>query len=757
MEKNSISCETEPIHLINELQDFGLIIFLSFDDNKIIACGENSYEYLKLSPNEVLRRKPVEIFENFSQYKERISEVLFNKNQEEFKIQFLFQEQLMFATFRKSEKFIFCEIERDNPNYALDIFNDLLTEFNELSKINMAQKLYDFAVEEIRTKTKFDRVLLYKFNEDFTGEVIAESRNHKLTSLLGFHFPATDIPAPAREIYLKNSIRLIHSRQEKQINLTKSDEYQNYNFDMGASILRAPHSHHLEYLRNMGIVTSMSISLTAEKKLWGLFICHSLEKLVPSTFIRNYLSIFSKSVFRQIDLLNKHRESLEEIKIQELFTNLIQKLNSVSLDNIINVFEKHIHLLMKEFESDGLYLQFNNKSLSIGIIPEKAILEKIIFILSTEFAGKFFFTNDLQKSFPDKLTNPDKANGILSIPLSSNKNDRIIWFRGDVIKTIIWGGNKEEAFTISNNQISPRRSFDKWIETVKGKSIPWSGLHIKIISELQRITEIIDKKIAENKLIETLELIKASEKELQDLNATKDKFFSIVSHNLRGPFSGLLGISELLKDSVNVEPPQMDEIKEYSELIHISSLKAFDLLKNLFEWGKIQTNKIKIRKEYINLSFLIEEIIYSLSKKLQNKEITLITECKESINLFTDKDALMAVMNNILMNSIKYSYRQSQILLSAKEVNSTIQIEIEDSGIGMTDLEIKKLFKIEEHFNMPGTNGETGTGLGLIISKEYIEKLNFKIVIESQKGKGTKVMIICPFQYNLSMKSKLKF
>jgi light-regulated signal transduction histidine kinase (bacteriophytochrome) len=614
MEKNSISCETEPIHLINELQDFGLIIFLSFDDNKIIACGENSYEYLKLSPNEVLRRKPVEIFENFSQYKERISEVLFNKNQEEFKIQFLFQEQLMFATFRKSEKFIFCEIERDNPNYALDIFNDLLTEFNELSKINMAQKLYDFAVEEIRTKTKFDRVLLYKFNEDFTGEAIAESRNHKLTSLLGFHFPATDIPAPAREIYLKNSIRLIHSRQEKQINLTKSDEYQNYNFDMGAS-----------------------------------------------------------------------------------------------------------------------------------------------FILSTEFAGKFFFTNDLQKSFPDKFTNPDKANGILSIPLSSNKNDRIIWFRGDVIKTIIWGGNKEEAFTISNNQISPRRSFDKWIETVKGKSIPWSGLHIKIISELQRITEIIDKKIAENKLIETLELIKASEKELQDLNATKDKFFSIVSHNLRGPFSGLLGISELLKDSVNVEPPQMDEIKEYSELIHISSLKAFDLLKNLFEWGKIQTNKIKIRKEYINLSFLIEEIIYSLSKKLQNKEITLITECKESINLFTDKDALMAVMNNILMNSIKYSYRQSQILLSAKEVNSTIQIEIEDSGIGMTDLEIKKLFKIEEHFNMPGTNGETGTGLGLIISKEYIEKLNFKIVIESQKGKGTKVMIICPFQYNLSMKSKLKF
>ena len=153
-----------------------------------------------------------------------------------------------------------------------------------------------------------------------------------------------------------------------------------------------------------------------------------------------------------------------------------------------------------------------------------------------------------------------------------------------------------------------------------------------ISSELQRITEIIDKKIAENKLIETLELIKASEKELQDLNATKDKFFSIVSHNLRGPFSGLLGISELLKDSVNVEPPQMDEIKEYSELIHISSLKAFDLLKNLFEWGKIQTNKIKIRKEYINLSFLIEEIIYSLSKKLQNKEITHTTS---SINANT--------------------------------------------------------------------------------------------------------------------------
>lgn len=744
MADQQIPCETEPIHLINELQDFGFIIFLSIEDDKVIACGENSYEYLELSPNDVLKKKPFEIFQNYNQIKEKIFEILFKKNQEEFKEQFVFQEKTLYATFRKSENFIFCEIEKDNSNYALDICNDLLIELNELNKIHITQKLYDFAVERIRIKTEFDRVLLYRFNEDFSGEVIAESRNGKLSSLLGFHFPSSDIPAPARAVYLKNSIRLIHSKQDRQIHLIKTEEYKNYNFDMGASILRAPHNHHLEYLANMGILTSMSISLTSEKKLWGLFICHSLNKIVPSTFLRNYLAIFSKTVFRQIDLLNKHKESLEEIKIQNLFKNITQKINTVSLQNIINVFESNIHLLMEEFESDGLFLQFNNETLRIGILPENTLLENLIELLSNEFKGKIFFTNDLQKSFPEKFINPKKANGVLSIPLSSNPRDRLIWFRGDAVQTIIWGGNKEEAYKVHNNQISPRSSFDKWIETVKGKSIPWSELHIRKISELQRITEIIDKKIAEDKLIETLEIIKTSEKELRELNATKDKFFSIVSHNLRNPFSGLLGISELLIESVNSELPAIEEIKEYADLIYGSSLKSFDLLKSLFEWGKIQTGKIKIQKQNVDLSSLIDEISFSLSKKLKSKEIELIIECRESLFLFTDRDALIAVLNNILMNSIKYSFNKSQIFLRVKENPDSFLLELEDLGIGMSELEKNKLFKIEEHFNMPGTNGETGTGLGLIIAKEYLEKLDCKIDIKSEKQRGTKITLICP-------------
>lgn len=741
---SSVQCNNEPIHLINELQDFGVALILSLTDDRFIACSDNSYEYIGLDPKVLITVPPGEFLENYDSIKLDIIDIIINKGLQEYKTHFHFREKLFFAAFRKSGSFFICEIEQEMYSSALKMSNDLLVKINELQAISDLQGLFDFAVSEVRKVTEFDRVVLYKFKEDFSGEVVAESNNGRLSSLMGFHFPSTDIPVPARAIYTKNPIRMIKLRQSKPVRLLRIEGYQDCSFDLGASSLRAPHSHHIEYLNNMGIVSSMSVSLSKDSQLWGLLICHSLEERVPSFSVRNFLSIYSKTVFLQIDSLSKNNDSLAELRIQELFLNLIKRISIVSFDEVFDVFRTESSFLQQAFQSDGLHIQLQNQSFQSGSVPNENIMKKIKLNLSEKYPSTSFYTNDLKESFPSDFSDVESANGILSIPLSSDPGDRLIWFRDDIVKTTVWAGNRKEAYTVNNSRISPRKSFDRWMEAVRGKSEIWSDMHIKAVYKISGIVETVDKKIAEDILQKAFRQIKKSEEELKELNATKDKFFSIISHNLRSPFSGLLGLSELLKSSLSESEPNIREMKDYSDLLYLSSLKAFELLKNLFEWGKVQTGRIKIEKNQIDMVNIQNELLYQLDGKLKEKSIRLFLESEPNLNMITDENAVKSILHNLLLNSIKYSYPGNAIYLRFMSKHDSLLIEIEDFGIGMSEDELQKLFKIDSKFCMPGTNGEDGTGLGLIIAKEYMDKLNSKIEIRSRKNQGTKVSLSFP-------------
>ncbi|HNI94618.1 MAG TPA: ATP-binding protein [Leptospiraceae bacterium] len=741
---SSQQCDNEPIHLINELQDFGILLILSLEEDRFLACSDNTFEYAGIKPEELMMISPGQFLENYDKIKININDIIVNKKQQEYKSIFHFRNELYFATFRKSENFFICEIERETYSSALESSIDLLVKINELQAVQDLQSLFDFTVSEVRKIAESDRVVLYRFKEDFSGEVVAESNNGNLPSLMGFHFPSTDIPLPARAMYTKNPIRMIKLNQCRPVRLLKTNLYKEYSFDLGASSLRAPHRHHIEYLNNMGIVSSMSVSLSKDGQLWGLLICHCLEERVPSLSVRNFLSIYSKTVYLQIDALNRNNDSLAELRIQELFLNIIKKINTSPFEKIMDVFRQESRPLLQEFQSDGLYIQVQDQSFRYGSLPSENILQKIKSVLSEKFPGSVFYTDDLKETASEDLSDTEHANGVMSIPLSSDPSDRLIWFREDIVKTVVWAGNKEEAYTVSNSRISPRKSFERWIEAVKGKSEVWSKAYIRAVYKISGIIETIDKKIAEDSLQKTLLQIRKSEQELKQLNATKDKFFSIVSHNLRSPFSGLLGLSELLKASFSEAEPDMEEIKSYADLLYQSSAQAFELLKNLFEWGKVQTGRMTIEKNQIDLKNILYELQYQLDGKLKEKDIHLRMEIGSDLTLNTDENAIKSILNNLLLNSVKYSYPGKDIILRIQPMENCILIEIEDFGIGMNEGEKQKLFKIDSKFRMPGTNGEDGTGLGLIITKEYLDRLNSKIEISTEKDYGTKVKLTFP-------------
>ncbi len=230
-----------------------------------------------------------------------------------------------------------------------------------------------------------------------------------------------------------------------------------------------------------------------------------------------------------------------------------------------------------------------------------------------------------------------------------------------------------------------------------------------------------------------------SEKKLKDTNATKDKFFSIISHNLRSPFTTLLGFSDMLVD--DFDNFAEDEKKSFAMEIQKSAHHAYSLLDNLLLWTKCQLGNLKVKEEFIELTFLIDEVFNNQSVYAKSKNITLENRIPEHINIFNDKSMLTKVFDHIVNNSIKFSNELARVVIRSQIANDNVKITVEDSGIGMNEAELSKLFKLEEQNIKYGTKKEKGTGFGLIICKELLANLNGSIEIQSVKDVGTNVTV----------------
>ena len=236
--------------------------------------------------------------------------------------------------------------------------------------------------------------------------------------------------------------------------------------------------------------------------------------------------------------------------------------------------------------------------------------------------------------------------------------------------------------------------------------------------------------------------LKEYEMELKELNATKDKFFSVISHDLRSPFTGLLGFSEILYNEYNRSSEET--IKNYVSNIYSLSKNTFELLENLLAWSQSQTGKIKLNQKKIHLKPYSDAIIQMINPIAQKKKIILTNSITEDIYAYADENMLHTIFRNLISNAIKYTYESGTIDLRAITEDSVITISVSDTGVGMSDDIKNSLFKISETKSQPGTQSEKGTGLGLILCKEFVEKHGGKIWVESEIGKGTTFFFTIP-------------
>lgn len=226
-----------------------------------------------------------------------------------------------------------------------------------------------------------------------------------------------------------------------------------------------------------------------------------------------------------------------------------------------------------------------------------------------------------------------------------------------------------------------------------------------------------------------------SKKNLEQLNATKDKFFSIIAHDLRGPFNSILGLSELMKKRAGQYSP--DDIDKMTGAIYESAKNNYNLLKNLLEWSRSQTGSIPYRPETLSLRETTEDVIAILSQQALEKNIA-ITFNDIDYHIIADKNMLHTILRNLISNALKYSYSGDTVRIYSEDLGNMIRISVTDSGIGIPENVRKNLFDISESYKIAGTAGEKGTGLGLVICREFVEKHGGSIGVESKQGKGAR-------------------
>lgn len=252
-----------------------------------------------------------------------------------------------------------------------------------------------------------------------------------------------------------------------------------------------------------------------------------------------------------------------------------------------------------------------------------------------------------------------------------------------------------------------------------------------------------------NDLTETLENKNLAERELIDLNeilkntmSSKERLFSIIAHDLINPFNSIIGLSQFLKSKLS--SISFEEADEILGNISHSAINQYILLKNLLDWSRTQLDEIRINKEIFNLHKIVTDIIDTLNIFADSKKIELINYTEPKQHIYTDKQMILVVLNNIITNAIKYSYKNGKIFIKSMEEKIYVTLKIQDYGCGIKQDELKNIFEIGKKNIMPGTDGEKGSGLGLMVCKEFINKLGGKIWVESDKGKGSTFYISLP-------------
>ncbi|GAB2521796.1 ATP-binding protein [Spirosoma aerophilum] len=603
----------------------------------------------------------------------------------------------------------------------------------DVQRSSSLSQLLERLTQKVKQITGFDRVMIYRFGEDWHGEVVAEAKEEALEPFLGLHYPASDIPKQARELYKINLVRGISDVHQERIPILPLN-YSNYNrpLDLTHTNLRAVSPIHVEYLKNMGVRASLSISLLNRGELWGLIACHhySGPRYIGYSD-RQSLKLISQLLSTVLEI----RKEDEEATFSEKLLAYEQTINQQMLTDwdVVQGLTKHPITALDLNTATGAALLFDGQLHVLGETPTAEEIMDLVEWLKNMTTESFFQTDQLPNLFAPAESYRQLASGLLWLVLSRQMNEYLIWFKPEQIQEVAWGGNPDKPVETNSDgdpQLSPRRSFDKWTQLVRNKAQPWLQMEISVAFKLREdLLQLVAQKA--NQIRTLNELLRFSNEELEAFSYT-------VSHELRSPLASIRRYTEIYLEEYGGHMDQQ-ALAIFNKIGKATGRMSM-LIRNIMQYSQVGSLGLVIKQ--LPMRLLLEQMREDFLVLEANRNLTI--QLGETPDLDGDETMVIQVFSNLLANAVKYSRNTplAKVTIEGSEREHEIVYAVRDNGIGIDMKQAGKVFELFQRLDSAASY--EGYGVGLAIVKRIMNRHKGKVWFESVPRQLTTFFISFP-------------
>ncbi|MDB6138889.1 MAG: Phytochrome, two-component sensor histidine kinase [Verrucomicrobiaceae bacterium] len=731
-------CDKEPIHIPGSVQPHGVLIAVG-DDWKVRQISANAAAALGADLARVLGAPLEDLFgsEEVGALR-KMSEAQPLDDVPAYLPAFNWNEKLWERTLHRHAGMWILELESwetaSFPN-QYEIYPAVRTTMGHLDTVSSLKEFCQAAAERLREFSGFDRVMVYRFLDDDTGQVYAEARREDMEPFLGLHYPASDIPQQARALFFKSWLRLLPDTGCLPVPMLAAAGEGAVPLDMSFTTIRSMSPIHMEYLRNMGVGASMSISIREGGRLWGLFACHhESPRYVPQStrmaceFLAHMLSLQVGS--KERDDYQDYRRKLEQAN-----ATLIATMGQT--DDLSSALSLLSQGMLSAMDADGAAVSFAGEWYTVGRVPGKDTLNRLHAWLDLTPLRTAFHCRNLNGEAPSAGAATPEAAGVLAMRLTEYKAEYLLWFRGEYRHEVSWAG--EPAKLSAGERLTPRKSFAAWTEEVRGKSKSWLPVEIESATALRHgVLEIIVRHI------ERLTLLN---QELGLSNNELDSFTFIVSHDLKEPLSGIKHLVRFV-------------LEEQAAALHSESVEMLEtvvrltgrldiLLDSLMEYSRV--GRLELQFKPVDMQAELEDLLLILEPRLKPGNIEVRVPVKLPMVL-ADRERISELLGNLMINAAKYMDAQKAehwIEITWAEWDEEEAAEgtgegreplwrftVRDNGIGIDKAHHERIFQIFQRLHLP-TEYSGGSGVGLTIARKVVERHGGRLWVESSLGAGS--------------------
>ena len=747
---DAIFCGKQPLHDTNQIQPHGVVMVVSKEDLRMIQSsanfssmfgygepvGHHLSEFLTEDSIEEIRKKTTVSTGSLS--------VILSLRSTPPK-------QYLSIVHEKDECLIIETEFRNLIEHAQVPVSVFLSQLQALmSEINRCSTIVEVAAvcaKQIKRMSGFDKVMVYSFDEEWNGTVIAEEMEEGMETYLGLKFPASDVPRQARELYLKNPYRVIPDRDYQPVDLIPEiNSVTGMRTNLSDSRLRSVLPVHLEYLRNMNVRASMSTRIIHKEQLWGLIACHHRTE--------KFLSFGECSTFELLsNVISSKVSSIVNRDAQDTTMRLKESFNEINdhifiYDSVINALMNYKKTLLKVLSAEGFAICWDGRIVSHGLVPEQDEIEDLVNWLSDKKFSKVLSMNALSSGYEKAKAYADIASGLLALAIQPDERRYILAFRGEVIKNVTWGGNPDNVVTIQKDTgaYHPRNSFSVWKETVRYTSEPWSTEELSIAERfrnvvvehtLQSLANSLEKKVQER-----TEALEASKKDLETTFNELMQMTYVASHDLQEPVRKIQIFSNRLKNSI-----AEDQGRDSLDRLLAASKRISGLLGDLVNYSLLSHNAAPSPTD---LNKIVQDVISDFDLAISDNAISIDVSDLPVVQAVPDQ--MRQIFYSLLSNAIKFAKPDVALKVAIKGWWETAgdgnapsryyQIDVADNGVGFNEKYSHRAF--EMFGTLHKRDQYEGRGIGLAIAKKIIDKYNGNISASATPGVGATFSIWLP-------------